>query len=86
MATDNEETAQLSPERMQLVLWEGRALAHLSGVASGQPGTTFEQAWAEFVAENPMPAPDLADFDADRHLLQVRARASESFEEARAEG
>ena len=82
MAGDNDETAQLSPERMQLVMWEGKALMTIGKAAEADASRPFSDVWSDFVAENPAPEVHDAGFDADAYLEQTRLRAEEAYAEA----
>ena len=83
MAGNNDETAQLSPEKMQLVMWEGKAFAFVGNLAEQDPGITFEEAWTRFCHESPIPELASADYDPDAQLKSTRAAAEQVFNDNR---
>ncbi len=80
MSGDNEETAQLSPEKMQLVMWEGKAIAMVSKAAEAEPSMSFDEIWDKFCSENPLPKNiNLDRYDPDEQLLRTRSRAEVAY-------
>ena len=80
MSGDNEETTQLSPEKMQLAMWEGKAIALVSKAAEKELHQSFDEVWDKFCTENPLPENlKLEGYDPNEQLLRTRARAEVAY-------
>ena len=80
MSGDSEETTKLSPEKMQLVMWEGKAIAMVGKAAEAELSVSFDEVWDKYCSENPVPEKlNLVGYDPDEQLRTTRALAEVAY-------